>query len=122
MQFRYKAKGNDGSDQEGIIEAGTVDLAVSALQRRNFLVLSIVPVEEGGGIFGSLTFLQKVKQQDVVVLSRQLATLFEAKVPIVESFKVIISETNNPVLRKHLSAVLDDIQGGLSLSGAMARH
>ena len=122
-QFQYKAKGPDGSAQEGIIDAGSIDLAVSSLQRRNFLIVSIEPVKEKGeGVLSFLNYLQRVRQQDVVVLSRQLATLFEAKVPIVESFKVIISETENPSLKKHLAGVLDDIQGGLSLSGAMTKH
>ncbi len=125
-QFKYKAKANDGSTQEGVIDAGTVDLAVASLQRRNWLILSIEPAEGKKGFMGtlssSLAIFQGVKQQDIVVLSRQLSTLFEAKVPIVESFKVIISETQNLVLRRHLSEISDDIQGGLSLSGAMAKH
>ena len=125
-QFIYKAKTSDGAPQEGTIDAGTIDLAIAALQRRNFLILSIEPVKEDKGFLGQfqtlLSIFNRVKQQDIVVLSRQLSTLFEAKVPIVESFKVIITETQSPALKKHLSEILDDIQGGLSLSGAMAKH
>ena len=122
-QFRYKVKTSEGAAQEGVIEAGTIDLAVAALQRRNLLVISIDPTEkERSKAFGILDYWQRVRQQDIVILSRQLATLFEAKVPIVESFKVIIGETENQILKKHLSSVLDDVQGGLALSAAMARH
>ena len=122
-QFRYKVKASDGASQEGIIEAGSLDLAVASLQRRNLLVVSIEPEEVYDsvaarimGIFG------RVSQQDVMLLSRQLATLFEAKVPIVESLKVLMSETQNPALQKHLAGVFDDIQGGLALSAAMSKH
>jgi len=99
-QFIYKAKTSDGAPQEGTIDAGTIDLAIAALQRRNFLILSIEPVKEDKGFLGQfqtlLSIFNRVKQQDIVVLSRQLSTLFEAKVPIVESFKVIITETQSP--------------------------
>lgn len=125
-QFKYKAKSNDGSSQEGVIDAGNVDLAVGALQRRGLLILSIEPIiaQKGFGaeFISRLNLIQGVKQQDIVVLSRQLSTLFEAKVPIVEAFKVLINETENQMLKRHLSEVLDDIQGGLSLSGALSKH
>lgn len=122
MQFLYKAKTQEGAPQNGIIDAGSVDLAVASLQRRNFLVISVEPAEEKRSWFGSIAIFGHVRQQDIVILSRQLSTLFEAKVPIVESLKVLMGETENPELRKHLSGVLDDIQGGLALSAAMERH
>lgn len=124
-QFKYKVRGQDGSEQQGVIDAGTADLAIAALQRRNFLVVSVDPLVSESVLARwntALSLFRGVKQQDIVILSRQLSTLFEAKVPIVESFKVLISETENPKLKKHLTEVLDDIQGGLSLSGAMTRH
>ncbi|MEK9175104.1 MAG: type II secretion system F family protein [Patescibacteria group bacterium] len=125
-QFKYKAKASDGALQEGVIDAGTLDLAVASLQRRNLLILSIEPAEEKKGFVNELNvflgYFSGIKQQDIVILSRQLSTLFEAKVPIVESFKVIITETQSAALRKHLTEILDDIQGGLSLSGAMVKH
>lgn len=125
MQFKYKARTGEGEGTDGVIEAASLDLAVSSLQRRNFLVLSIEPVEEGGaasrvaewlGVFGSIPV------QDVVILTRQLSTLFEAKVPVVESFKIIIGETENKRLRRQLSDLLDEVQGGMAMSQAMARH
>jgi type II secretory pathway component PulF len=124
-QFKYKAREPNGAEQQGIIDAGTSDLAIAALQRRNFVVVSVEPLVPEGfnqkfqAVFASF---KGVKQQDIVILSRQLSTLFEAKVPIVESFKVLISETESIKLKKHLTELLDDIEGGLSLSGAMARH
>ena len=61
-------------------------------------------------------------QKDIVILSRQLSTLFEAKVPVVESLRVIISEMENQFLRYEIISLLDDIQGGAAMSQAMARH
>ena len=124
-QYIYKARTADGKETEGTIEASSVEAAVASLQRRNFLITSVKPVEESGGILGFLSgfgLFAQVKQKDIVVLSRQLATLFDAKVPIVESFKLLVSESENRALRVVLAAILDDIQGGIPMSQAMGKH
>ncbi len=123
MKFNYQARTQEGELRIGAIEAATVDIAVSSLQRRGLIVVSLDPEEEKFSVSGiSLHLLERVKQKEVVILSRQLSTLFEAKVPVVESLKVIISEMENPVLRREITSLLDDIQGGAAMSQAMARH
>ncbi len=128
MQFRYKARTGEGEGTEGVIDAASLDLAVSSLQRRNFLVISIEPIEGAGGgervgkIAEWLGIFESIPMEDIVILTRQLSTLFEARVPVVESLKIIIGETENRKLRRHVSGLLDDIQGGMPMSGAMARH
>ncbi|OGF87212.1 hypothetical protein A3B19_03175 [Candidatus Giovannonibacteria bacterium RIFCSPLOWO2_01_FULL_46_32] len=127
MQFRYKARTGEGGATEGVIEAASVDLAVSSLQQRNFLVLSIEPIEGAAGmgigkIAEWLGVFERIPMEDVVILTRQLSTLFEAKVPVVESLKIIIGETESRALRKNISDLLDDIQGGMPMSQAMSRR
>ncbi|MBI2023487.1 type II secretion system F family protein [Candidatus Giovannonibacteria bacterium] len=124
-QFSYKARTSEGEETHGVVDAATVDLAVSSLQRKNFLVTEIEPMDEPVGLGKAVKALnpfERVKQEDVVIISRQLSTLFEAKVPVVESMKIIVNETQKGVLRKHFIGLLDDIQGGLSMSQAMDRH
>ena len=107
-----------------MVDAASLDLAVGSLQKRNLLVLSIEPTEGavGGGFLSGFFEFGRVPVKDVVVLTRQLSTLFEAKVPVVETFKILIGETENRTLKRHVSELLDDIQGGLPISQAMARH
>ena len=95
MQFQYKARSPEGESQEGIVDAASLDLAVGSLQKRNLLVLSIEPTEGavGGGFLSGFFEFGRVPVKDVVVLTRQLSTLFEAKVPVVEAFKILIGET-----------------------------
>ncbi|KKT57557.1 hypothetical protein A3G55_02240 [Candidatus Giovannonibacteria bacterium RIFCSPLOWO2_12_FULL_44_25] len=126
MQFNYKARTGEGEGTEGTIEAASLDLAVASLQRRNFLVISIEPVEEAAGVIGRVAewfgIFERIPGETIVILTRQLSTLFEAKVPIVESLKILIGEVDNKRLRRHISDLLDDIQGGMAMSQAMARH
>ncbi len=121
MLYKYQSTTQAGQKQNGNIDAPSVDIAISSLQRRGLIVSSIEPVEQKGGFFGSSLF-QTIKNKDVVILSRQLATLFEAKVPVVESFKLLAAESPNPAMRQKLAEVVGDIQGGISMSQAMARH
>ena len=123
MLYKYTAKTPEGETREGTIDTPTMDFAVAALQRRNLVIVSLAPESAGAPFYKrSFKFLERVKLRDVSILSRQLSTLFEAKVLVVESFKVLASEASSPLLRKHLGEVLEDIQGGISMSAAMARH
>lgn len=126
MQYKYTARAQDGKQIQGMFNAASLDLAVGSLQRKNLIITSIEPVGEKitglDNLLSFFDFFSNVKMQDVVLFSRELSTLFEAKVPIVNSLNIIISETENRTLRRRLADVLDDIQGGISLSQALSRH
>jgi len=123
MLYNYKAKTTEGETHSGTIEAPTVEIAISSLQRRSLVVTSLEPAAGDVPWYKkSIGNFERVKPRDVVILSRQLATLFSAKVPVVESLKVLIGEVSNVTLRRHLSEALTDIQGGLSISQAFGRH
>lgn len=122
MKFNYQARTQEGELRTGAIEAITSDVAVASLQRRGFVVVSLEPEKEALFSRSSFQLFQRIKQKDIVILSRQLATLFEAKVPVVESLRVIISEMTNHLLEREIISLLDDIQGGAAMSQAMSRH
>src|SRR5690606_41485236 len=60
--------------------------------------------------------------RDVVILSRQIATLFGAKVSVLQTFRLLASESSNPTLRNKLVMITDDIKGGIAISEALAKH
>ncbi len=123
MLYIYETINKEGSRQSGSIEAPNVDLAISSLQRRGFLIVSIKPEEAARRkLYLNLPFLKKVNSKDIVMMSRQIATLFEAKVSVLSTFRLLAQESQNPYLQTVLLAVTDDIKGGISISVAMARH
>jgi len=123
MLFDYKAIADSGEEKTGSIEAVNVDVAISSLQRRGMVITSIDEVGEGGGFFDkNISFFEKVSTKDIVIFSRQVSTLFEAQVPALKTFRLLAAETENPLLGKKLNEVADDIQGGISISDAMAKH
>lgn len=121
MIYNYKALTNTGEKKEGTIDAVSKDLAISALQRRNLVVLSVLE-DTGKGKGLKRAIFQKVKMKEVVILSRQISTLFEAQVSALKAFSLMASNTENPLLQKKLNQITDDLQAGFSISGALAKH
>jgi type IV pilus assembly protein PilC len=122
MLFKYEAVTNIGEKKTGSIEASSKDSAISSLQRRG-LIVSLIR-EEGvkNGIFQLSMFEKKIKMKDVVIMSRQISTLFEAQVSALKAFSLLASNTENQALVKILGVICTDIESGVSISEALARH
>lgn len=122
MLFTYHAIDQDGHERDGSIEAPTQEVAVSALQRRNLIVSRIASAEKHSLLEMELPFFGRITNKEVVILSRQIATLFEAQVSALRVFRLLSAEVDNKKLAVILSAVGDDLQGGSPISKALARH
>lgn len=122
MLYKYETTTLEGEKQSGSIDAATLEIAINSLQRRNLIIISINPVDRMSFLNRSISAFEKVKARDIVFLSRQLSTLFEAQVPVLDSFKLLSDEAENPALRKKLARIVEDIQGGIPMSQAMAKH
>ncbi|MBU1557659.1 type II secretion system F family protein, partial [Patescibacteria group bacterium] len=120
MLFKYKVIDKGGATKEGQIEAVNNDVAINSLQERGFVVVSIDQADKN--IFGNITFFERASNKDVVILSRQMATLFEAQVSVLRVFRLLASESESPVLRKSLGIIADDLQAGSSISEALSKH
>ncbi len=122
MLFIYQATDQQGQKSDGTIDAPSIDIAITSLQRRNLIIVKIVPADAGGFLATQVAWFNRIKLKDIVILSRQLSTLFEAKVPVVNIFKLLSAEADNATLRKKLTEVTDDIEGGTSISISMSKH
>lgn len=120
MLFHYKGIDTKGTEKEGNIDAINQEIAISSLQRRG-LVISSIEEAEKKSLF-SVTLFETVSNKDVVILSRQIATLFEAQVSALRVFRLLGGESANPLLGRKLMEVSDDLQSGSSISSALSRH
>ncbi len=121
MLFNYKAIDSQGEARDGSIDASNVDIAVSTLQSKGLIISSIDTVREKG-FLKNISFFNRVSNKDIVIMSRQLATLFEAQVSALRIFKLLASQSENITLKKSLSEVADGIQEGSSISQALERQ
>lgn len=122
MIFKYKAVTNTGEQKIGTIEAFNVDIAINQLQKTGLIITSINSDEDKKIKFTFFSFLNKVSNKDVVILSRQIATLFTAQVSALRIFRLLSDQAENPTLKKYLASISEDIQGGSSISNAIEKY
>jgi type IV pilus assembly protein PilC len=121
MLFKYKSVDDKGIEKTGEIDAPSKDLAISALQRRGLIIISIKE-DSGRKSWLDISLFDHVAMKEVVILSRQIATLFEAQVSALKAFTLLASNSDNKYLAKKLTDVADNIQAGLSISESLAKH
>jgi type IV pilus assembly protein PilC len=123
MLYKYTAISQSGEKTEATIEAISADVAISVLQKRGLIISQISGADEKKfSIFGDITFFSHVSNKEIVILSRQMATLFQAQVSALRIFRLLAGQVENKLLQKYLFDIVDDLQGGSSISNALARH
>ena len=123
MTFKYKALDQNGNNKDGTIDAVTMESAINGLQKRGLVVLSVIPEGEGDSFLEkNISLFERVSNKDIVILSRQMATLFDAQVSALRVFQLLAMQSENITLRKKLKMVVDDLQSGSTISGALGRH
>jgi len=125
MEFKYEALDQNGKPASGTINAASQDAAIESLQRKG---LTLTAISQGGGEKGflgelqNISFLDRVSNRDLVLLSRQIATLFEAQVSALRVFRLLAEQADKPLLRNTLTEISDDLQAGSSISKSLGRH
>ncbi len=123
MLFNYVAIDASNVQREGTVEAVNIDSAINAVQKRGYTVIAIDPAEEKSGILDiKLNFLNSISNKEIVILSRQISTLFQAHVSPLRIFRLLSAEIKNPQLQSIMNKVAEDLQGGSSISRALAHH
>src|SRR5205809_5345625 len=117
--FSYLAReAGTGREIRSSIDAATEQAAIAALLNRNLLVLSI---QERIGRKGK-TAGGSVALADLVVFTRQLATMIDAGLAMVQSLQALAEQTTNKVMRDVIKDVCTRVEGGDSFSEALQKH
>lgn len=122
MLFSYSALDQEGKETNGSIDALNEDIAIRSLQQRGLIVASIKEAGEGSLLTKNFSFFESVSNKELVILSRQVATLFEAQVSALRVFRLLGEEAEKPMLQKTLMEIANDLQAGSSISKAMEKH
>ncbi|HWQ75547.1 MAG TPA: type II secretion system F family protein [Syntrophomonas sp.] len=110
-----------GALRNGELEAENRDLIVQKLLSQGLYILSLEEKKESKSI--ELSFLSpRVKTEDLVVFTRQLATMLAAGLSILRSFSILGAQTQNKTLQTAISQINDDIEAGATLWEAMDKH
>lgn len=120
--FDYLARDKEGNKIKGKIESPNDKRAAALLREKGLVVISLVPKEEKKGPLYELKKLQKVGDKDKATFTRLLATMMTTGLPITTALENLVYQAENPRLKDVISEILRDVEGGASLSLALARH
>jgi type IV pilus assembly protein PilC len=112
--FDWEGKDKTGKPVRGEVRAGGEAMVSASLRRQGILVTKVKKRRMGGG--------RSIKQKDIAVFTRQLATMMRAGVPLLQSFDIVARGSTNPRMTKLLNDIRIDVETGTSLSAAFRKH
>ena len=118
--YGYKAVDPRGKKVEGTLDASSESDVSTQLAKLGYMPVSIS--FKGGKVSKSTRKFARANQQALIVFTRQFATVIKAAVPILEGLGVLAEQTEDAALKAALHQVIHDIEEGLKLSEAMAKH
>src|SRR4051794_37855022 len=118
--YVFKAMDLTGAKASGEVEAESKQIVSDQLKQRGLIVLDIA--DKRGSKELELPFLNRIKPQDLTIMTRQLATMVNSGMTILRALYVLEAQTENKKLADTISAVRKDVEAGLPLSDALERH
>lgn len=123
MQYKYSAKNKQSEEVSGVIDAENETNAADQLMERELYITSLQEVSPQRDIGALVTeFFQKVTKKDLAIFLRQLSILISAAVPLVQALQLLSTQVENPVLRKALVEIVNDVEGGMKLSVSLEKY
>lgn len=126
--YHYLALNREGTKIKGLIEADSERKAITQLRPRGLFVISL---KKNGNLFnfvrgktgtGIRIFKPTIKSKDIIIFLRQFATLINAGLPVVQALAIMIDQTPHPTLKEKITQIKKDVEAGMPLSGALAKH
>lgn len=122
-KFKYLAKTKDGVTKQGIFTASSEDIALTALQGKDLIVISLQDINKQSSFGKDLEIFNRVSARELVVFTRILSVFLEVQIPLVQAISVLRDQNKG---NKYFTEILDqlvlDLQDGNLLSDAMEKH
>lgn len=114
--YVWQGKSRQGNKLSGTMASHDINIVKAQLRKQGVLHAKVKKkgITLGGG--------KKIKPMDIAIFTRQMATMMQAGVPLLQSFTIIIEGLENANMRKLLEQVRNDIAGGSSFAGALRKH
>ncbi len=118
--FKWLGRTLRGAQQAGEMTARTKEDVVSALRKQGIVPAVITETKPAGKLFGSKK--QKITDKDIVVFTRQFATMFNAGIPIVQGLDIMSKQAGNKTLGAVIAQIKGDVETGATFANALKRH
>jgi type IV pilus assembly protein PilC len=122
--FSYVVKDKSGRTHTGTLESASRNALIEQLWKQDFVILSIDERSQRRTVLSSLAFAGpgKVSSDQLVIFSRQLATMVDSGIPIVQALVILSEQMEDRIFRQIVRRIRDDIEAGASLSEAVGHH
>jgi general secretion pathway protein F len=126
--FEYKAISTDGKNSKGLVEADNSKAARLKLKKQGLMVTDINEKNAvgkknaAGKVSGGSLFGNRVSQEEVSVMTRQLASLIKANIPLVDALNALVEQIESVGLKTVLAQVREAVNEGSSLAKALVLH
>ncbi|MBN1558171.1 MAG: type II secretion system F family protein, partial [Lentisphaerae bacterium] len=140
-RYKYVAMDSAGSETQGVLDAENESQAVSILRANGLFPTRVTEMQGGGGkrarsgaggaggtkglqreIKMPRLFAARVKPKQLMIFTRQLATLVDAGLPLLRGLRILLKQEHNPSLRVAISSMGEAVEGGSTFSEALAQH
>jgi type IV pilus assembly protein PilC len=121
-QYTYKVRDGRGNFVEGKVEAASEEAVADKLRTMGYVPLEVRPANVGMQREISFGGKKRIKLKDLAVFCRQFATMIDAGLTMLRGLNILAEQSDNPELRRVLREVKQDVEAGLSLSAAFAKH
>ena len=119
--FAWEGRSTQGASQKGSIEAANEAVALLLLRRQNIQPSSIK--EKPKDILANIAFLQpKVKTKDLILFTRQLSTMIDAGLPLIQGVEILANQEPNKTFQKILNQIKTDVEAGSTFADALKKH
>lgn len=118
--YQYRARNNRGQVSKGVIKASSAEQASALLQKHGLVPIDVVDAKDLAFWKRDLSF-SRVKIRDRAIMARQLGSMVDAGMPILQATQVLAVQTENPKLANILREIAYDVEGGAALSEGMAK-
>ncbi len=115
----------EGKTLKGVIKKGEMDAPDEAAIRIHLRQQNIIPTKisaKGKEFKISLPFKKKVKQRSIAIFTRQLATMIDAGLPLVQSLEILSSQQESKLFKDIIREIREDVEGGSTFAGALMKH
>lgn len=120
--FEWSGKTMHGLVESGEMTASTREEVIAHLRRRNITATLVAEKKKTARKLSDLSFGGKVKDKDIVVFTRQFATMIDAGLPLVQALDILSNQVESKVLGRTLSQVKTDVESGATYADALKKH
>jgi len=121
-KFKYRARTKEGDLQVGAIDASSKNEAANILAGNGLYILFLNQVDDKKWYGAFLNYANRVKSKDLMIFTRQFATLLSARIPLDDALLTLKKQTKNVSLFTVITDISADIDAGLSLSQSLDKH